>query len=106
MGFKTIKEMITPILESKKQARCDDMYLYMCYLAMFKIKRADVVTIFSSPDFRRSLNIIPYDSIGRIRRKIQSERPELRATPEQIKEKLRAEREYREYVKEKKACKQ
>lgn len=102
MTFRTIEKDLIPILKKNKAARCDDMVLYAAYVYA-KVNGlglgADWLSrVFSDRRLRIRHNIAPYDSIGRIRRKLQEEHEELRATENEIAEKKRAEREYKKYA--------
>ena len=94
MGFNTIERELKPILERNINARCDDMLLYYIYV---KSKGADFLNIWDR-DYRHLFNVSPYETISRIRRKLQEKYEELRPTPAQIEEKKRAEKEYKEYA--------
>ena len=102
---ETLENEIMDILKSDHVARADDMALYANY-CFRKVDGVDLglgwlVTIFSDKRFRISHGIAPYSTISRVRRKIQEKYPELRATPEQIKEKKELERKYKAYAKKK-----
>lgn len=105
MGFKKIEDELIPILKYNTDARNDDMKLYADYVYQnvkdMKLGEVWLQRIFSDQRFRISCGIAPYESVSRIRRKIQKEHPELRATEEERKEKKRIERNYKAYVKEK-----
>jgi hypothetical protein len=50
-------------------------------------------------DYRHLYDLAPYETVSRVRRKLQEKYAELRPTAEQIEEKKRAEKEYRLYAK-------
>lgn len=105
MTFKTVEQEITPILEEHEVARCDDMALYAAYVYK-KIQRyyegpGWLERVFSDRRFRISCGIVPYETISRIRRKLQSKNEELRPTKEYQEERKKAENEYKKYAKDK-----
>ena len=97
MNFRTVENEIAPILKSNKSARCDDMLLYSCYAKAKGVE--DLTEAFISRDFRHLFDLAPYETVSRIRRKLQEHYPELKATKAQIEEKKKAEKEYRLYAK-------
>ena len=100
MTFPTIEEDVKAILEENKDARNDDMLLYGVYVAS-KIGRF-VPVVMINPEYRITHGIAPYESVSRVRRWVQKDYPELKATETQIREKRRCEREYRQYARRKK----
>ena len=104
MSFKRIEDDIIPILKDSYAARCDDMALYT-YYAYHKIERLGLGAgwlerVFTDRRLRILSGIAPYESVSRVRRKLQEENPELRAPKEVVKERKRVEREYKQYAKE------
>ena len=95
MTFRTVEQEITPILKRYKATRCDDMLLYSKYVYY---KGALIIPTLTDVSYRKEHNIAPYETVSRIRRKIQERYAELRPTPAQIAEKKRAEKEYKEYA--------
>lgn len=95
MTFRTVEQEITPILKRNKATRCDDNLLYIKYVNK---KGFSPVHAFENNEYRVKNGIATYQTVSRIRRKIQERYPELRPTPAQIEEKKRAEREYKEYA--------
>lgn len=96
MKFKTVEQEITPILKSSANTRRDDMLLYSCYVYS---KGAELTQAFASMDYRHLYDLAPYETVSRVRRKLQEKYAELRPTAEQIEEKKRAEKEYKLYAK-------
>ena len=95
MTFQTIEDDIKKLLAKDRATRNDDMYLYAVYVLS---KAAFVPAIFLNPEYRYKRGIAPYESVSRVRRMVQEKYPELKATKEQIKEKKRREKEYRNYA--------
>lgn len=103
MNFKTVEQDIRPILEASEIARADDMALYTHY-ARRKIKSLNLGTggverVFIDRSFRILYGIAPYDTVSRVRRRLQAENEDLRPSKEYIEERKKAERDYREYAK-------
>ena len=105
MQFKKVEEDIKPILKENEAARADDMTLYATY-CYEKIKGFNYGTgwlqrIFSDRRFRMAHGIATYDTVGRVRRKLQEENDNLKPSEEYLKERKRSEREYKAYVRKK-----
>lgn len=96
MTFETIEKELKPILEEHEETRADDMALYEVYVNR---KGLLLARIFSDRHYRILHSVPPYESISRIRRKIQAKFPELKPSKEYIKERKRAEKEYKQYAK-------
>lgn len=105
MTFNTVENDITPILKRSKAARCDDMVLYANYayekIAGFNYGAGWLEKVFSDRRFRLSHGIAPYETVSRVRRKLQAANENLRPTIEDIDERKRAEKEYKDYAKRK-----
>lgn len=104
MDFKTVEQDITPILKYSEAARCDDMALYADYV-FNKLPEADrregwLAKIFSNRYYRITHGIAPYETVSRIRRKLQAEYENLRPSQKYKEERKRAEKEYRKYARE------
>lgn len=105
MEFKTVEQEITPILKYSEAARCDDMALYANY-AYDKLNGFDygagwLQKVFSDRRFRIIHGIAPYETVSRVRRKLQEKYEELRPSKDYQEERKRVEREYKKYAKEK-----
>lgn len=98
MTFKTIERELEPLLEHITETRGDDMALYAHYCGN---RGADLYKVLTDREYRLRRGIASYDSVGRIRRKIQKKRPDLRPTAEEIRKRREAEKEYKEYAKSK-----
>lgn len=104
MAFKRVEDDIKPILKQNASARVDDMTLYANYV-FEKIKGIDVSMpttwleqVFSNKLYRIAYGIAPYETVSRVRRKLQEKYEELRPTKEQRAEKKRLEKEYKQYA--------
>lgn len=104
MTFNTVENTITKIMEKNEATRNDDMLLYTHYvyykLPLNKcLETCALDKVFCDSRYRISQGIAPYETVSRIRRKVQEIRRDLRPTPAQLEEKYRAEKEYRKYAK-------
>lgn len=103
MTFKTVENTITQILEKNTAARNDDMLLYVHYVFIVMPKVSIVPNcmekVFSDSRYRIANGVAPYETVSRIRRKVQEIRRDLRPTEYAKNEKRRAEKEYRKYAK-------
>lgn len=96
MTFKTIESDLKPILERIEEARADDMTLYAYYV---KEKGANLGKVLLSREYRLKCGLASYDSVGRIRRKLQEHYANLRPTKEYMEKRRKSEKEYRKYAK-------
>lgn len=105
MEFKTVEQDITPILKESEAARCDDMALYANY-AYEKIQKFNygagwLEKIFSDRRFRIIHGIAAFETVSRVRRKLQEKYEELRPSEAYQKERKEVELEYKKYAREK-----
>lgn len=105
MSFKKVEDDIKPILKYNEAARCDDMTLYASYV-YDKLKGANtskdwLVTVFSDRLFRIMHGIAPYETVSRVRRKLQATYEELRAPKDYIEKRKKKEQEYKKYAMQK-----
>lgn len=102
MEFVKVEDDVRPILKNSIAARCDDMALYAYYvytkLAGFEKGAGWLERVFSDRRFRIYHGIAPYDTVSRVRRKLQEDNEDLRAPKEFIEEKKQAEKEYKDYA--------
>ena len=103
MSFKKVEDDVREILKYNQAARCDDMKLYANYVysKLSKVGTcADWLTkVFSDKRFRIIHGIAPYETVSRVRRKLQEEFEELKAPEYMIKEKKEQEKAYKLYAK-------
>lgn len=97
-NLKTIEDKVKYALSCNEKARDDDMTLYVCVCAIclpavVHMPFANVLLHY------RSLDLPNYESVGRIRRKLQAKYPELSASSEVKKRRAAQERHYRSYFK-------
>lgn len=97
MRLGKIKEVVLDILETTPAARDDDMVLYALACKKFN-PHIDLSGSFSFVLINHECFSIPnYDSVGRCRRKIQAERPDLQSSEEAKRVKAERIAEYREF---------
>lgn len=96
MKFKTIEKEITPILRKETETRADDMRLYAAYV---KKRGLDIGKALMDRKYRLVNGLAGYESISRIRRKVQASNPSLRPSKRYIEQRKAAEKEYRAYAK-------
>lgn len=103
MTFQTIEQDVIEILKQNTDARADDMTLYAAYVwSKVKNKRMGagwLQSIFSDRRARVMYGVAPYESVSRIRRKVQFHYAELRPSEEVRAEKKALEKKYRAYAK-------
>lgn len=105
MRFKKVENDVIPILKANRMARCDDMTLYACY-AYKKIQDEPhgkdwLQKVFSDRRYRLIHGIAPYETVSRVRRKLQADHDNLRPSKADIEERKQAEKEYKAYAKQK-----
>lgn len=98
-NLKTIEEKVRFALSCNEKTRDDDMTLYVCVCAIC------LPTVLEMPFMNvlllyRSLGLPNFESVGRIRLKLQVEHPELAANPDVQKKRTAQEQVYRHYSKE------
>ena len=99
MSFESIEVEIEPILRDFTEARADDMALYCLYVAG---RGADIKRTLLEREYRLKRGIASYESVGRIRRKLQHANEDLRPTAGYLIERQRAEKEFIAYAKRQK----
>lgn len=107
MEFKTVEQDVAPILKNDNAARCDDMALYT-YYAYEKLNRAKadltggwLQRVFTDRHYRIIHGIAPYETVSRVRRKLQEKYAELRPSEAYREERKRVEAEYKKYARQK-----
>lgn len=105
MNFKTVEQEVRPILKDNYAARCDDMTLYACYVFSkvhyFNLGEGWLQKVFSDRRFRIMHGIAPYETVSRVRRKLQEKYEDLRATESYVAARKKVEKEYKQYAREK-----
>lgn len=100
MTFKKVEDDVKEILKYNMAARCDDMQLYACYVYdKIPDKGAGwLQKVFSDRRFRILNSIAPYETVSRVRRRLQEKNEELRAPEDYRKERKALELKYKEYA--------
>lgn len=98
--LRTIEQIVRPILINSQEARNDDMVLYLmvckdCILhenGLGKIYLEDIMR------HHREMNIPCFESVRRVRQKIQAANPELGCSPSVRRARHKAQKEYKDYA--------
>ena len=103
MDFRKLEDEVRVILKENEQARADDVALYAYYVNR-KTERAGLgmtwlQRVFTDRRYRITHAIAPYDSISRVRRRLQEKDPTLRPDADFIAARKREERKYKAYAK-------
>lgn len=98
-NLNTIEDKVKAILTRNEKARDDDMTLYACVCrsCLPDVAKLPFETVLLH---YRSLGIPNLESVGRIRRKLQAQHPELASSPEVRKRRQAQEQVYRNYSKQ------
>lgn len=103
MKFKTVEQDIKPILKDCYAARCDDMALYSYYVydkvQDMGLGNGWLQKVFSDRRFRITHGIAPYETVSRVRRKLQEKYDDLRPPQDLREERKKIEKVYKEYAK-------
>lgn len=102
MSFVRVEDEVREILLEDTTARCDDMSLYANYVYS-KVKELEcgkgwLQMVFSNRRYRMLHGIAPYETVSRIRRKLQEQNKELRPSKAELEERKRLEKKYKEYA--------
>lgn len=103
MEFKTVEQDVAPILKYIKATRCDDMALYANYvytkLTNYEMGAGWLERVFTDRRFRITHGIAPYETVSRVRRKLQEKYDDLRPPQDLREERKKIEKVYKEYAK-------
>lgn len=102
MSFRRVEDDVREILEEDTVARCDDMALYANYV-YGKVKdlgwgKGWLQYIFGNRRYRILYGIAPYETVSRIRRKLQEQNKYLRPSKEVVAERKLQEKKWKEYA--------
>lgn len=92
MKFMKLKEFVKPILEQSEPTRNSDDVLYFQVCTKLLGDNLSLKHVLLN---RKDLRIPSYESVGRARRKLQEDYPELRARPEVEERREELAQEYR-----------
>ena len=106
MSLESLTAEVQTILEYNEPARADDMALYADYVYRH-IKDEGLglewlVKVFSDRRYRASKGIHGYESVSRMRRRVQARNPELRPSAEAIKIREEHNKKIREFLRDEK----
>ena len=98
-NLKTVEGKVKAVLQKNEDARNDDMVLYLALCNLY-LKNAGTMPLAEIMTRHKELGLPSFESVGRTRRKLQAQFPELMGSV--CVQKLRAAREkaYRKYAKE------
>ena len=95
--MKTLEEHVENILFAYPETRDSDELLYAKFLSVdnsFDFSNISAIEFFKT---RKYTGVPPFSSVGRARRKIQEQHPELRGSKQVQKARKDLEEKYREY---------
>lgn len=96
--LKTVEKAIEPILANDPFTRADDMLLYLEYLRRIG-EAGDLAAVLSDRKYRIAYGIAPYETVSRVRRKLQEKYEDLRPNKKYIERRKETEKEFRKYAK-------
>lgn len=103
--FKKLEEEVRAILKSNEQARADDHKLYCDYVYTILTRTQHLagegwlVRVMSDTRYRVIHGIAPYESVSRVRRRLQAKDKSLRPSEEVLEARKQLIREYKAYAK-------
>lgn len=95
--FLTVEKAIEPILLNNPYTRADDMLLYLEYLRGIGAA-GDLAAVLSDRKYRIAYGIAPYETVSRVRRKLQEKYECLRPSKDYIEYRRKNEIEFRKYA--------
>ena len=98
-NLKTIEDKVKAILQKNEDARNDDMTLYLIVCNTY-LKGAGAMPFAEVMEQYKYLGLPSFESVGRTRRKLQAEHPELLGSVRIQKLRAKREQDYRRYAKE------
>lgn len=98
-NLKTIEKKVRAILIKNEDARNDDMVLYLA-LCNLCLKDAGAMPLAEIMTQHKYLGLPSFESVSRIRRKLQAGHPELAGSHPVRKLRATGEKAYRKYAKE------
>lgn len=95
--LNTLENDIEAILLNDPFTRADDMLLYLEYLRRIGAA-GDLAAVLSDRKYRIAYGIAPYETVSRVRRKLQEKHKDLRPSKDYIECRRRNEKEFRKYA--------
>lgn len=94
--MKLLENEIEYLLTTEESNRADDMKLYASYCEMHGAR--DLMQIFKSVSLRAVLGLASFESVSRVRRKLQEKNEDLRASIRTQQKRKNLQKEYRKYA--------
>lgn len=94
--MKLLENEIEYLLTTEESNRADDMKLYASYCEMHGA--CDLMQIFKSVSLRAVLGLASFESVSRVRRKLQEKNEDLRASIKTQQKRKDLQKEYRKYA--------
>ncbi|MBQ1999053.1 MAG: hypothetical protein II220_06155 [Spirochaetales bacterium] len=94
--MKLLENEIEYLLTVDESNRADDMKLYSNYCEMHGAR--DLMQIFKSVSLRATLGLASFESVSRVRRKLQEKNEDLRASTRTQQKRKDLQKEYRKYA--------
>lgn len=94
--MKLLENEIEYLLTTEESNRADDMKLYASYCEMHGAH--DLMQIFKSVSLRAVLGLASFESVSRVRRKLQEKNEDLRASIRTQQKRKNLQKEYRKYA--------
>ena len=98
-NLKTIEDKVRAVLQKNEDARNDDMVLYLA-LCNVCLKDAGAMPLAEIMTQHKYLGLPSFESVGRTRRKLQAQYPELMGNARVRRLRAAGEKAYRKYAKE------
>lgn len=94
--IKLLENEIEYLLTTEESNRADDMKLYASYCELHG--GGNLMQIFKSVSLRATLGLASFESVSRVRRKLQEKNEELRASIRTQQKRKDLQKEYRKYA--------
>lgn len=98
--LRTIEQIVRPILEANPEARNDDMVLYLlvCKDCIMREHGKEKIYLEDIMRYHGAMNIPCFESVRRVRQKIQASEPQLGCSPAVRRARHKAQKEYKDYA--------
>jgi len=96
MKFETVEPIVKRLLEKIEETRADDNILYAYYVSRVD---GDVTKVLFDRKYRLMNGLASYETVSRVRRKLQERDARLKPSKEYIAARKKAEAEYKAYAK-------
>lgn len=95
--LNTLEKDVEAILLNDPFTRADDMLLYLEYLRSIGAA-GDLAAVFSDRKYRIAYGVAPYESVSRVRRKLQEIHQDLKPSKDYIEYRRKTEKEFSKYA--------